>query len=230
MFLLQPPPQQQHASRSIASMRLMGVRRAGEEEGMEEKDSKNFLFVDGGALVPAPTGGNAPPLPWRTGGGDGDALRRVQRAFAHNMRVLFVIERDINSNVVVYGLPGPGLAPPTRVFWLMAATAAAPTHTEELTLLERKYAYGIETVSASSAAEVLRVKALGDDDVITVRPHADDGEYYAMLRMFGRDVILRRIYICTEPGLLFGHTTTEMHVEVLESPRAAATTTYYFRL
>jgi len=220
--------QQQPPSRSIASMRLMGASTSSGE------GNKNVLFVaadGGGVLVPAAAAGS--PLPWRTGGGD-DALHCVQRAFEHDVRVLFVIERDINSNVVVYGLPGPGLAPPTRVFWLMAATATAPTHTEELTLLERRYAYGIETVSSSSssptATEVLRVKALGDDDLITVRPHADDGEYYAMLRLFGRDVILRRIYVCTEPGLLFGHTTTEMHVEVLESPRAETTTTYYFRL
>jgi hypothetical protein len=154
--------------------------------------------------------------------------------------VLFVIERDVNSNVVVYGLPVTGdvgatlATPPTRVFWLMAPVAGAPTmHTEELTLFERLYAYGIDPVLTQSslpAKEVLRVKALGDDDLITVQQHPDDGKFYATVRLFNRDVILRRIFICTEPGMLFGHTTTEMHLEVLESPRATSTTTYYFKL
>lgn len=220
------------ASRSIASMRLVGVR-TGAPGAADNSSHKNFVYAaDGRTLAQAPP---SQPLPWRIGAGDGDVLARVQGVFATSVRVLFVIERDTNSNVVVYGLPAAAgaAAPPTRVFWLMAAAPGGAPHTEELTVLERRYAYGIDPVLTQCslpAKEVLRVKALGDDDLITVERHADDGEYYAMLRLYNRDVILRRIYICTEPGVLFGHTTTEMHLEVIESPRAPSSTTYYFKL
>ena len=222
------------ASRSIASMRLVGVR-TGAPGAPDNSGHKNFVYAaDGRTLVQASP---SQPLPWRIAAGDGDVLARVQSVFSTSFRVLFVIERDMNSNVVVYGLPAAGdgssAVPPTRVFWLMAAAAGGAPHTEELTLLERRYAYGIDPVLTQCslpAKEVLRVKALGDDDLITVQRHADDGEYYAMLRLYNRDVILRRIYICTEPGMLFGHTTTELHLEVVESPRATSSTTYYFKL
>ena len=81
------------------------------------------------------------------------------------------------------------LTPPPRgtLFRLRAADGTLSNRRVWASLGERTPdgicldAEGAIWVASPISREVLRVKALGDDDVITVRPHADDGEYYAML-------------------------------------------------
>ena len=78
------------------------------------------------------------------------------------IELLFLIERDINKNVVVYALDQGEV----HVFWVMVPDRG-DMYTEELTTLEKMYAYGIREVTADN---YLFIEALPQEPL---RIHSD---------------------------------------------------------
>jgi len=156
--------------------------------------------------------------------------------------VLFVIERDINRNVVVYKLnvrPDGSVDPanPIEVFWLMIPVAA-PTgpesdddsgddedededevdlgdvYTEDLTQMERTLAYGVQT-EVRNGNRVMFVKALRGEPITVKRTETG---WKGCMTIAGVEMSIERILISTEPrawGLW--PTITEAHMHMREN-------------
>ena len=198
------------------------------------------------------------PVPWRRkqNGNPSNVFARVKDVLQDSVNVLFIVERDLNRNVVVYAVDteSPLIVPPpiqTHVFWLMipassprddedtsdsdsdsdsrAGSNLGDVYTEDLTMVERRYAYGLTSRNITYTEEEIFIKAL-DKQPIRVRMHAD-GSYHATIQIGGVDMILNRIFICTEPGtLLLWPKTTEVQLEVRLTLDSPTTLTYYFRV
>ena len=200
------------------------------------------------------------PVPWRQKqNGNPSNLYSSVKEVLGAVNVLFIVERDLNRNVVVYAVDteSPLIIPPpvqTHVFWLMIPAAApvagwsvprdddssdsdsdppaasnlGEVYTEDLTIVERRYAYGLTSRNITYTEEEIFIKAL-DKQPIRVRIHAD-GSYYATIQIGGTDMVLNRIFICTEPGALLWPKTTEVHLEVRLTFDAPTTLTYFFRV
>lgn len=113
---------------------------------------------------------------------------------------LFRIERSTNRNAVVYaarvGKDGElDAANPVTAFWIMNEAGGVR---EELTFLERSFAYGYAT-SRDDAGVVLRLTAF-DQRALRVVRRGD--RFVATVRIAGRTAQLRRIWVQAEGGLL----------------------------
>lgn len=106
------------------------------------------------------------------------------------IELLFLIERDINKNVVVYALDQGEV----HVFWVMVPDRG-DMYTEELTTLEKMYAYGIREVTADN---YLFIEALPQEPL---RIHSDKDRYVVSLNVNGRETIVRRISLVTDGRL-----------------------------
>lgn len=232
--------------------------------GLQTADEVFVTRGDGSSeLLPEPHRG---PVPWRRKqNGNPSNLYSSVKEVLGAVNVLFIVERDLNRNVVVYAVDteSPLIIPPpvqTQVFWLMIPAAApvagrsvpirgesdddssdsdsdgdppgasnlGEVYTEDLTIVERRYAYGLTTRNITYTEEEIFIKAL-DKQPIRVRMHAD-GSYYATIQIGGTDMVLNRIFICTEPGALLWPKTTEVHLEVRLTFDAPTTLTYFFRV
>jgi hypothetical protein len=228
--------------------------------GLQTADEVFVTRGDGSSeLLPEPHQG---PVPWRQKqNGNPSNLYSSVKEVLRAVNVLFIVERDLNRNVVVYAVDteSPLIIPPpvqTQVFWLMIPAAArsvpirgesdddssdsdsdgdppgasnlGEVYTEDLTMVERRYAYGLTTRNITYTEEEIFIKAL-DKQPIRVRMHAD-GSYYATIQIGGTDMVLNRIFICTEPGALLWPKTTEVHLEVRLTFDAPTTLTYFFRV
>ena len=116
---------------------------------------------------------------------------------------LFVVERSVNANVVVYEAaraPGGVVDPkrPVRGHWRMWAEGG---QREELNAIERRLAYGVEVHDAGSAGAVeIALKALPDKR-IEVRTAEECPT--AWMPIGGRPSILRRVFVQLARGGLF---------------------------
>ena len=232
---------------SVDSMEFLGL----------ETDNRVFLGTSDGLMNEPHTG----PVPWRVNrnGNPPDVYRKVKSLLSDSVNVLFVIERDVNRNVVVYGVDADPssthvIPPPVRThaFWVMIPDSRAvetdvetdvevdlgdeeeeeeglgDVTTEDLTLVERTYAYGIKSHSVTYTEEEILIKAF-EQQPIRVRMH-EDGQYHATLQIGGTDMVLNRIYICTEKRSLLWPTTTELHLEVREKFDSPSSITYFFKV
>ncbi len=125
------------------------------------------------------------------------ALAREDRTSDDRDR-LFVIQRSLNANVVVYdAVRGPDgrldAHNPVSAYWLMNAEHG---QREGLNLIEKAQAYGFD-VDHDGGQVVIRVKALKDRPILLrlSRTHAE-----ALVRIAGRQAVLRRVYVKTKPG------------------------------
>lgn len=106
------------------------------------------------------------------------------------IELLLLIERDINKNVVVYALDQGEV----HVFWVMIP-AGADMYTEELTTLEKMYAYGIREVTPDN---YLYIEALPQEPL---RIHPENGRFVVSLMVNGRETVVRRISLVTDGRL-----------------------------
>jgi len=113
---------------------------------------------------------------------------------------LFRLERSTNANVVLYEVnaaPAGALDPaePLRPVWLMLAEDG---RREELTGLERSFAYGVELRRATADVAVVALKA-EPRRAVSIRSH--HGCFVAMVAIDGREALLRTIFVEVGGGL-----------------------------
>lgn len=125
------------------------------------------------------------------------------RPAASQCAPLFVVERSVNANVVVYEAdraPGGVVDPkrPVRGHWVMWAEDG---HREELNAIERRLAYGVDVLGTGAGGGVeIAVRALRERP-IEVRT----GEECPTARMpiAGRPAVLRRVFVQIARGGFF---------------------------
>ncbi len=115
---------------------------------------------------------------------------------------LFVIERNVNSNVVAYDAvtEGPGrlsAASPLRVYWLMNAVHGQVC---ALNALEWLKAYGYDVRSCDGRACTVALRAL-KSRLMTIR--FVDGEPRAVTAIGSEQGILRRVFVTVDRAGLF---------------------------
>jgi hypothetical protein len=132
---------------------------------------------------------------------------------------LFVVERSVNANVVVYEAvraPGGVVDPkrPVHGHWRMWAEDG---RMEELNALEKRLAYGIDVLGTGAGGGVeIAVRALRDRR-IEVRTAEECPT--ARMSIQGQPAVLRRVFVQVARGAFFLPKVSyvELHGEVAES-------------
>lgn len=149
----------------------------------------------------------------------------VVRSLFPDQTVLFIVERDVNRNVVVYTLDKTRAN--VHVFWVMIPSSApfythdsahtqeidlGNIHTEDLTAIENRMAYGVtlQHNTASGDSLCMSVKAIGEERIF-VNTYTG----VASVVIAENALELRRVFISTEPRSWMPYPkTVEVHVEV----------------
>jgi hypothetical protein len=210
----------------LANMRWLGFTMEGREYVVNESNA-----------VVAGSG------PWRRGtNGNPGKMHEVAEALLEEsgVKVLFVVERSVNRNIVVYtanvdSYGNLNAERPVNEFWLMVPPDApistgeeeeidlGNVYTEDLTSFERSMAYGARVAPPSSGTTTVFVKALDSQPIQIRPPTSPESRWHATISVDGREqLILNRIMIYTESNL-WGPwpRPVEMHVETqqaLDSP------------
>ncbi len=127
------------------------------------------------------------------------ALGVAHAALRPHTNRLFVIERSLNSNVVVYEAvraPDGRLDPaePVSAYWLMNAEHG---QRQPLNPIEKLEAYGFKVQRDDRGSVTLKVVAL-ESRPIHVLERGRRVE--ALVRIAGAPAVLHRVYVRTEPG------------------------------
>lgn len=99
---------------------------------------------------------------------------------------LFTVERSTNSNQLIYEL-SESPEEPIHAYWKMLADDG---HLEELTSIEKAYAYGVQIVSQNEREIIFRVEALSD---FPVRVSLDTK--VATMLVSGQQRLVDKIYL-----------------------------------
>jgi hypothetical protein len=115
---------------------------------------------------------------------------------------MFVIERSTNANIVVYdanrGTDGQLVAAePVIVYWLMKAQQG---QREELNLVERKEAYGIEIKPAAASGTYDMALKADSKKAMTVAVQKGCG--VVLTKIGGTQGILRRLFVQSKEELI----------------------------
>lgn len=162
----------------------------------------------------------------------------VVRALFPDQTILFLVERDINRNAVVYTLDK------TRskvvVYWLMIPSSApfythdfpnsqevdlGQIHTEDLTAIENRLAYGVVMHQTGSDQLCMSVKAIGEERIFI-----DTYTGVASIIIADNSMELRRVFISTEARSWMPYPkTVEVHVECATAAQEeSVTVTYHY--
>ncbi len=183
------------------------------------------------------------PVPWRLcyNGNPRGMVDVVEEVLPPDTHVLFIVQRDVNRNVVVYAYDEARRS--VRSFWFIVPPSAlrsparretdpgedeevdvGEAYTEELTLVEQNVAYGaINGVN-------------GRDNEFSVRPlkthvfrmERREGKWVAVGTFEGKEMIVREVFICTEASAwLPWPSATECHVVATPSLSAQSVTYHY---
>jgi hypothetical protein len=115
---------------------------------------------------------------------------------------MFVIERSTNANIVVYdanrGTDGQFVASdPVIVYWLMKAQQG---QREELNLIERKEAYGIDVTPGKSPGTFDMALKADSKKAMTVALRKGCG--VVLTQIGGKQAILRRLFVQSKEELI----------------------------
>lgn len=172
--------------------------------------------------------------PWRhASNGNPPNLSGVVQALLPDHHVLFVVERDINRNVVVYSLDEGESSKTVTPFWLMipaprSSLDLGDVYTEDLTRVESNLAYGIEQRAHADDSITLSVRAISGLPIQVKRDAR--GSYAAHMSMNGGEVLVKRFMIFTEPRRWAPWPrTVELHVEA-QDPESSQSITYHFEV
>lgn len=233
--------------RSLSRMKLLGIKTRTRE-----------TYVRNAAHEFVPT----TSVPWSmqsNGNPHSLMFKTIKELLYDTVHVLFIIERDTNKNVVVYGLnkdSSGNVVLTTVVFWVMIPVEAkrdedveeeedeevdlgntddqevdlGNVYTEDLTFFENNYAYGIKSRSLQSDGEEEHIYVKALEGQLIMVKQDMDGEYYAMIHINGSVRLLNRIFICTEPRPLGLCRTKEVHVDVRDAWHDDDVVTYYFKI
>ncbi|HUK11851.1 MAG TPA: DUF4833 domain-containing protein [Thermoanaerobaculaceae bacterium] len=112
---------------------------------------------------------------------------------------LFVIQRSLNANVVVYDAVrdkagGLDRDRPVTAFWLMNADKG---ERRNLNLIEKAKAYGFDVRPEAGGAAEIRLKAM---EQRPIRVQLAGRRPQAVTHIAGQDAVLNLVYIRTKPG------------------------------
>ncbi len=132
---------------------------------------------------------------------------------------LFVIERSLNANVVVYDAVRSrdgrlDRSDPVTAYWLMNAEHG---QRQSLNLIERLKAYGFKVESDHGGNVELRVAAL-ESRPIQIR--TERGRAQAIVRIAGAPAVLHRVFVRTRPGHPLDVESVELFGELVSNHRA----------
>jgi hypothetical protein len=183
------------------------------------------------------SGSSVPCGPWRHGGNDNPTnMLEVARSILPQYKIAFLVQRDLNRNVVLYTVNqlSPGVADPARplsAFWLMIPGEACKSkcaeeekemevdlgevYTEDLNTLERTLAYGVSASEVVDKGHVrASVRAVSGEGIDVVYD-AEEQEWNAYVVMNGQRVKLQQFFIYTEPRQWSPWPkTVELHIHV----------------
>lgn len=112
---------------------------------------------------------------------------------------LFHISRSVNRNLVCYDahLTGDGRLitdEPINVYWINREER--PGEKNGLNYFQRKMAYGYKVVGEGDDYSVVTLSAYPDRQ-LTIKRH--DGRYVCLVKINGREAILRELYVQASP-------------------------------
>lgn len=107
---------------------------------------------------------------------------------------LFYLQRDPDANTIVYALnlenEKLNRLNPVLAYWIRYADSGK---TEKLTFFQRRMAYGINQKEIEPGIYELHIQAYKDLK-ITLAPHPKTGQYQALVKVEGKDIVLDRIF------------------------------------
>lgn len=125
---------------------------------------------------------------------------------------LFRIERSLNKNIVVYDaqLKGNGLDTknPINVYWLRNQTQEGLV--KELSMIERKLAFGYKVVSASPTEATVTLTACSKRKIKVAKR---SGKWTATVTINGKECILDHIYVKSKGSMAVEY--IELHGKTL---------------
>lgn len=177
--------------------------------------------------------------PWRHGtNGNPAAMRDVVHTLLPDCHAAFVVERDVNRNVVVYAVNEASgrvdTTQPVSAFWLMIPAAVSAddlgeVYTEDLTKVEQTLAYGVSQHRVQPDGTLLvNVRALNGEP-ITLYKDATDASWRARVSMQGGVLNVHKFMIFTEARKWAPWPkTVELHV--LGTAQGGTPVTYHFEV
>lgn len=120
----------------------------------------------------------------------------------HNPKQLFYLQRNANSNTLIYELNIENgvinKQNPIHVYWI---NYAGNGQTEELSDLQRKYAYGIKATEVSD--NIFECYLVANKKLKLTVQEGDDKQYHAYTMMNEKKIFINRIYLQVKAGGLF---------------------------
>lgn len=117
-------------------------------------------------------------------------------------RQLFYLQRDPNTNTIIYGLNVKDnkldADNPVHAFWIKYAEGAKK---EELTFIQRKFAFGINATQTRNGSYDLHIAAYKKYTLHLMKDAS--GEYHTYGIINNRLAIMQRVFIRINGGLLF---------------------------
>jgi hypothetical protein len=121
---------------------------------------------------------------------------------AGNLNQLFYLQRTPNTNTVIYELNikngEPDSLEPVHIFWIRYGDKS---QNEELTSVQRKYAYGLSTQVISKDHYELRF--LANKKYVLQMMKGADYKYHVYYPINNKQAILSRIYLQINGGPMF---------------------------
>ncbi len=120
----------------------------------------------------------------------------------HNPKQLFYLQRPANTNTLVYELNiENGIINkqnPIHVFWI---NYAGNGQTEELSDIQRKYAYGIKAIEITE--NIFECYLVAYKKLIITIQEGEDKQYHAYATVNDKKMVINRIWLQVKGGSLF---------------------------
>ena len=120
----------------------------------------------------------------------------------HNPKQLFYLQRPANTNTLVYELNMENgiinKQNPIHIFWI---NYAGNGQTEELSDIQRKYAYGIKATEVSD--NIFECTLVAYKKLKLTVQEGDDKQYHAYAIVNEKKMVINRIYLQVKGGGLF---------------------------
>ena len=121
--------------------------------------------------------------------------------------LLFHISKSANKNIICYeaNLDGSSLnqKEPVHVFW--HNNEDRPGAEDELSYVQKKFAYGYKTVNASTSEAEITLKAYGQR---SIHIRKNGGKWQAFIVINGKESLLTEVYVKSREG----HSTSVEYV------------------
>ncbi len=119
-----------------------------------------------------------------------------------NTKTQFYVQRTPNTNTIMYELNMKGAAlnedNPIHVYWIRYAEGGK---TQELSYIQRKFAYGVKTTKIGEEKYKLLFAAYDKIPFYLMKSTA--GIFHTYVELDGKMVVLKRLYIRIDPGGTF---------------------------